>query len=52
MKRTWRFLLGAAIGAGVGYAMVLLVKPAPRARPSRWQSLYEASEQTEEQTAD
>jgi gas vesicle protein len=51
MKLTWRFLLGAVIGAGVGYAMVLLVKPAPRRRAPRWRTPYQASpEQREEQT--
>jgi hypothetical protein len=52
MKLTWRFLLGAAIGAGLGYAMVLLVQPAPKRRAPRWLTVYEAaSEQREEQTA-
>jgi hypothetical protein len=52
MKLTWRFLLGAAIGAGVGYAVVLLVQPAPKRRVPRWRTLYQASpEQREEQTA-
>ncbi|MDP9181065.1 MAG: hypothetical protein M3O21_05015 [Chloroflexota bacterium] len=51
MKLTWRFLLGAVIGAGVGYAMVLLVQPAPKRRAPRWRTLYRASpEQREEQT--
>jgi hypothetical protein len=51
MKLTWRFLLGAAIGAGVGYAMVLLVQPGPKRRAPLWLTLYEASpEQREEQT--
>ncbi len=52
MKLTWRFFLGAAIGAGVGYAMVLLVQPTPKRRTPRWRTLYQASpEQREEQTA-
>jgi gas vesicle protein len=51
MKLTWRFLLGTAIGAGVGYAMVLLVQPGPKRRAPLWLTLYEASpEQREEQT--
>jgi hypothetical protein len=51
MKLTWRFLLGAAIGTGVGYAMVLLVQPGPKRRAPLWLTLYEASpEQREEQT--
>jgi gas vesicle protein len=52
MKLTWRFFLGTAIGAGVGYAMVLLVQPAPKRRVPRWRTLYQSSpEQREEQTA-
>jgi hypothetical protein len=52
MKLTWRFLLGTAIGAGLGYAMVLLVQPAPKRRAPRWLNLDQASpEQREEQTA-
>jgi gas vesicle protein len=51
MKLTWRFLLGAVIGAGVGYAIVLLVQPAPRRREPRWRMSYQAPpEQREEQT--
>jgi hypothetical protein len=51
MKLTWRFLLGAAIGAGVGYAMVLLVQPAPKRRGPRWLTLYHASPDQREETA-
>ena len=51
MKLTWRFLLGAVIGTGVGYAMVLLVQPAPKRRGPRWRTMYRASpERREEQT--
>jgi len=51
MKLTWRFLLGAVIGAGVGYALVLLVQPARRRRAPRWRTMYHTSpEQREEQT--
>jgi gas vesicle protein len=52
MKLTWRFLLGAVIGAGVGYAMVLLVQPGRTRGATRWRTSYQASpEQREEQSA-
>ena len=51
MKLTWRFFLGAVIGAGVGYAMVLLVQPGRTRGAPRWRTSYQASpEQREEQT--
>ena len=51
MKLTWRFLLGAVIGAGVGYAMVLLVQPVRKRRAPRWRAMYRRSpERREEQT--
>lgn len=52
IKKSWRFVLGAAIGAGVGYALALLVQPAPRKQAERWRTLYQAApEEREEQTA-
>jgi hypothetical protein len=52
IKSTWRFFLGAAIGAGVGYALVLLTQPARRNPPPGWRVLYQAGrEEREEQTA-
>ncbi|HVP04190.1 MAG TPA: hypothetical protein VMT90_00800 [Dehalococcoidia bacterium] len=51
IKRSWRFVLGAAIGVGLGYALALLVQPAPK-RGERWRTLYQAApEEREEQTA-
>lgn len=52
IKRSWRFALGAAIGLGLGYALALLVQPAPRKQAERWRTLYQAApEEREEQTA-
>ena len=51
--RFWRFFLGAGIGMGLGYALVLLLQPsmARRAKP-RFRTIYEApAERKEEQTA-
>ena len=49
----WRFLLGGAIGVGIGYAAVLLVQPQLRARRrSRLRTIYKApAESKEEQPA-
>jgi hypothetical protein len=50
--RSWRFFLGAAIGLGLGYALALLVQPAPRKTAQRWRTLYQAApEEREEHTA-
>lgn len=52
MKLTWRFLLGATIGAGLGYAVVLLTHPGAKPQTQRWQTLYQAApDKTEEHTA-
>lgn len=52
IKSTWRFFLGAAIGAGIGYALVLLVQPSRPSRTPAWRVLYEAGrEEREEQRA-
>ena len=50
IKRAWRFFLGAAIGAGLGYALVLIIQPSARRKAQRWHTLYQATpEQREEQ---
>lgn len=52
IKSTWRFFLGAAIGAGIGYSLVLLTLPSRRNPAPGWQVLYQANrEQREEQRA-
>lgn len=52
MKTTWRFFLGAAIGAGLGYALVLLTHPGPKRKPERWATLYRATpDKSEEHSA-
>lgn len=52
IKKSWRFALGAAIGAGLGYALALLVQPAQRKQSERWRTLYQAApEEREEHTA-
>lgn len=52
MKTTWRFFLGAAIGAGLGYALVLLTHPGPKRKAERWATLYRAtSGKSEEHSA-
>ena len=50
MKNTWRFFLGAAIGAGVGYALILLVKPGPKRTPAGWRVIYSAEDEKKRQT--
>lgn len=49
MRTTWRFLLGAVIGVGLGYATVLLVQPrfskAPRKHSLR--TIYEVPAERE-----
>jgi NhaP-type Na+/H+ or K+/H+ antiporter len=47
----WRFIFGAAIGGGLGYALVLLAQPAGRTRP-RFRTIDQApAETSEERTA-
>lgn len=51
IKQSWRFVLGALIGGGIGYALALLVQPASRKQNGRWRTLYQAApEEREEQT--
>jgi hypothetical protein len=50
VKLSWRFLLGAAMGAGLGYALILLLQPA--SKRDQWRVLYQAPrEEREEQPA-
>ncbi|MEO8457947.1 MAG: hypothetical protein ABI559_09060 [Chloroflexota bacterium] len=42
MKLTWRFLLGTAIGIGLGYAVVLLTQKGQLRKPEQWHTLYQA----------
>lgn len=42
IKAYWRFFLGAAIGAGIGYAFVLLRQPARPNPRDTWQVMYQA----------
>lgn len=52
IKQSWRFILGALIGGGIGYALALLAQPAPRKQAERWRTLYQAApEEREEQPA-
>lgn len=49
MKKSWRFFLGAAIGIGLGYAIMLLLQ-APE-KP-RLRTIYKApTEKRDERTA-
>jgi hypothetical protein len=46
MKNSWRFLLGAAIGVGVGYALVLLMQTPQK---PRLRTIYKAPEELPEE---
>jgi hypothetical protein len=51
MKKGWRFVLGAAMGVGLGYALVLLLQPGNR-RSRRLRVIYQAPrEERKEQPA-
>jgi gas vesicle protein len=44
IRRPWRLLLGVAIGVGMGYAAVLLLRPAARRSRRRLRTVYRADE--------
>jgi gas vesicle protein len=52
MSKIWRFMLGGAIGVGIGYAAVLLVQPQlqARRRSRRLRTIYQAPAERKEET--